>query len=88
MPVQVQFSNCGKPEVEIDVHRRAVEIFRNVPEDWTVSVVPEGEGNWSMIIVGPSHFRYDLDLRQDAGEHDPEFIITAIKQAIIGETSG
>lgn len=88
MPVQVQFSNCGKPEVETRVRRRAAALFGNVPEDWTVSVAAAGPGNWNMTIAGPSHFRYDLDLREDSGEHDPEFIITAIKQAIIGETSG
>jgi hypothetical protein len=88
MPAQIQFSNCGKPEIENEVCRRASEMFRNVPESWIVSVSGASPGAWNMSITGPSHFRYDLDLNADSGEQNAEFILSAIKQAIVGETSG
>ena len=88
MAAKIQFSNCGKPEIESEVLRRVAEIFKNVPEAWAVSVVATGTGPWSMAISGPSHFRYDLDLKADAGEQTADFILAAIKQAIIGESSG
>ena len=88
MPVQVRFSGCDNPQAEALVRQRCSEIFGNVPEDWVVSVGSAGGADWTMTVAGPSNFRYGLNLSAAAGEQNPEFIITAIKQAIVGELSG
>ena len=88
MPVQVRFSNCGNPDTEALVRQRCSETFGNVPEEWMVSVVRAGGTDCNMTITGPSNFKYELSLSAAAGEQNPEFIVTAIKQAIVGELSG
>lgn len=89
MPVQVQFSKCDKPEVETSIRERTVQVFQNVPEEWVVSIVANEDNSiWKMNVSGPGSFNYELRLRGAAGEQNPDFVVTAIKQAIMGELSG
>ena len=89
MPLQIHFSDCKSPASEAEIRRRAEEVFKQVPDQWDVRITANSDGSrWRMNISGPGHFWYELDLGRDAGEHTPDFVISAIKQAVVGELSG
>ena len=89
MPLQIVFTNCDDSEVQAEIRKRCQEMFRHVPDEWTVRIAASHDGAlWKMTISGPSHFTYALDLARDTGEQNPDFVATAIKQAVVGELSG
>jgi hypothetical protein len=89
MPLQVQFLDCNSPDSEAEIRRKAEEVFKRVPDEWEVRITSNSDGSrWRMNISGPGHFWYELDLGRDTGEQAPDFVISAIKQVVVGELSG
>ncbi len=87
MAVKIQFPHFGNPEAEQLIRKSIHEAFKNLPDNWTVTLHSNYyDSDWRIIVNGPQQFKWELTL--ESGDHSAESIVTAIKNVIVGEMSG